>query len=132
MNNILGLRHVALVVKNLEACMHFYTTLLGMKLVLQPDPDNVHLSFGDDNLALHRATENFFPGKNKRLDHIGFFFKKKTDVDSWHKLLSRQGITISSGPKDHGDGTRGLICLDPDGNSVQLIWMGSLLDNPAG
>ena len=35
-----GLRHVALNVKNLEACERFYVELLGMQVEWRPDADN--------------------------------------------------------------------------------------------
>ena len=121
----LGLRHLALYTKNLEACEHFYTHLLGMQLVWKPDPDNIYLSSGADNLALHRAEENFSPiEQHQHLAHLGFFLKEKTDVDAWHKYLDSEGIVISAAPKDHRDGTRSFYCVDPDGNIVQMIWMG--------
>lgn len=123
-NKTLGLRHLALFSKNLEACARFYTELLGMEVVWQPDPDNIYLSSGSDNLALHRAPQDFTPAAHQRLDHLGFFLKTKEDVDAWHEYLASQGIRISAKPKDHRDGTRSFYCLDPDGNSVQLIWMG--------
>ena len=50
----IGMRHVALFVPDLEACEHFYVDLLGMKVEWRPDPDNVYLTSGQDNLALHR------------------------------------------------------------------------------
>ena len=49
------LSHLALTVQNLEAAVDFYGRILGMEVVWQPDPDNVYLSFGADNLALHRG-----------------------------------------------------------------------------
>lgn len=50
----LGLRHIALFVDELELCVEFYTQLIGMSVEWQPDADNVYLSGGCDNLALHR------------------------------------------------------------------------------
>ncbi|HCD03759.1 MAG TPA: glyoxalase, partial [Methylophaga sp.] len=50
-----GLRHVALTVDNLEACEQFYVDLLGMEVEWRPDADNVYLTSGNDNLALHRG-----------------------------------------------------------------------------
>ena len=50
-----GLRHVALFVENLEACERFYVDLIGLHVEWRPDPDNVYLSSGHDNLALHRG-----------------------------------------------------------------------------
>jgi catechol 2,3-dioxygenase-like lactoylglutathione lyase family enzyme len=122
-NKTLGLRHLALFTKELEACAHFYTHLLGMAVVWQPDADNIYLSSGTDNLALHRAPQDFNPSKDQHLDHLGFFLQEKSDVDQWHSYLKTQGIAISAAPKDHRDGTRSFYCLDPEGNSVQLIWV---------
>ena len=50
-----GLRHVALKVADVVASAAFYSSLFGMRVVWQPDPDNAYLSSGCDNLALHRA-----------------------------------------------------------------------------
>ena len=119
----LGLRHVALTTQNLESCVQFYAELLGMKVIWQPDADNVYLSSGSDNLALHRAPKDFLPDKGQRLDHLGFFLKDKTEVDRWHSHLRDAGVKIQAQPKDHRDGTRSFYCLDPDGNSVQMIYV---------
>lgn len=117
-----GLRHVALFVTNFDASIHFYTELLGLKIVWQPDADNFYLSSGTDNLALHRAPANFTPGE-QRLDHIGFFLNERADVDSWYEYLRHQHVDIKAAPKDHRDGTRSFYCADPDGNVVQLIYI---------
>lgn len=115
-----GLRHVALHAKNLNACVKFYE-LLGLKIVWQPDPDNVYLSSGSDNFALHRAPVDFTPARHQHLDHIGFFLTKREDVDAWHEYLHSNNVTIKAAPKDHRDGTRSFYCADPDGNMVQMI-----------
>lgn len=119
----LGLRHLALFIKNLTACEYFYTVLLGMQVIWRPDPDNIYLSSGTDNLALHRAPKDFSPTKHQRLDHLGFFLKAKEDVDQWHSYLVSQGVKIKAAPKDHRDGTRSFYCADPDDNAIQLIWV---------
>ena len=116
-----GLHHVALFVKNFEATTHFYTELLGMKIIWQPDPDNLYLSSGSDNFALHRAPANFQAAPHQRLDHIGFFLDAPDEVDRWHEFLCEQQVEIKAPPKDHRDGTRSFYCADPDGNIVQMI-----------
>lgn len=117
-----GLRHVALFSQNLEASAQFYTDILGFKIVWQPDADNIYLSSGTDNLALHRAPENFKADAMQRLDHLGVFLDEKEQVDVWHDYLKAMGVEIKAAPKDHRDGTRSLYCADPDGNVVQIIY----------
>lgn len=117
-----GLHHVALFVHQFEACLHFYTELLGMTIDWQPDPNNVYLTSGTDNLALHRAPADFVPDKYQHLDHIGFFLAAREDVDQWFEYLKNQKVIIKALPKDHRDGTRSFYCADPDGNTVQLIY----------
>lgn len=119
----IGLRHVALYVKQLEACERFYADVMGMKIVWKPDPDNIYLSTGQDNLALHRAPADFIPAKHQRLDHIGFFLPEREEVDHWHAFMQAHQITIQAAPKDHRDGSRSFYCLDPDGNTVQIIFI---------
>ncbi len=122
-NSHLGLRHVALYIRKLETCETFYTDILGFKLDWKPDADNIYLSSGSDNLALHRAKESFNPGKDQHLDHLGLFLKNKEDVDAWFEFIKSQNGDIRKAPKDHRDGTRSFYCADPDGNIVQLIWV---------
>lgn len=117
-----GLRHVALHCKNLEACVQFYTEVLGMKIEWQPDADNYYLTSGADNFALHRAPADFAPAKHQHLDHIGFFLQDREDVDQWHVFMQSQQVEIKAVPKDHRDGTRSFYCADPDGNVVQMIY----------
>lgn len=117
-----GLHHVALFVKNFEACEHFYHQLIGMHIDWRPDENNVYLSSGNDNLALHRAPADFTPNGPQRLDHIGFFLAEREQVDVWFEYLKAQQVTIKALPKDHRDGTRSFYCADPDGNTVQMIY----------
>ncbi len=121
-----GLHHVALIVRRLEACEQFYTELLGMKVEWRPDADNVYLTSGRDNLALHRAPANFDPAGPQRLDHIGFMVSVVDQVDVWFVFLKSNDVTILKEPKTHRDGARSFYCRDPDGNTVQLIHHPSL------
>lgn len=116
-----GMRHVALFVKELEACEQFYTQLLGMSVEWRPDKDNVFLSGGIDNLALHRATQEKSP-QGQRLDHIGFIINEIEQVDTWFHYLKAQDVKIAKTPKTHRDGARSFYCFDPDGTVVQLIF----------
>ncbi len=116
-----GLRHVALNVKDLEACERFYTELLGMRVEWRPDANNVYLTSGSDNLALHRAATVINPESAQRLDHIGFVVDEAADVDAWFDFLKSKGVAMVKEPKTHRDGARSFYCRDPAGNTVQLI-----------
>ena len=118
----LGLRHVALQVRDLPACERFYVELLGMRVEWRPDADNVYLTGGTDNLALHHAVQAPADAPQQRLDHIGFMLSQIDQVDAWHAFLSAHGVTIVKAPRTHRDATRSFYCLDPDGNSVQMIY----------
>ena len=115
-----GMRHVALYVQDYDACEYFYVELLGMKVEWRPDADNVYLTSGNDNVALHRATEPFTGYQH--LDHIGFMLNQPDDVDAWHTFLLGHKIEMRTKPKTHRDGARSFYCYDPDGNIVQMIF----------
>ncbi len=117
-----GLRHVALNVRDLESCERFYTDLLGMRVEWRPDPDNVYLTGGTDNLALHRAAPGAMPGPAQRLDHIGFVLNEIGEVDAWYAFLKSNHVPIVKQPRTHRDGARSFYCRDPDGNTVQMIY----------
>lgn len=117
-----GLRHVALTVSDLEACERFYVGLMGMEVEWRPDPDNLYLTSGNDNLALHRGPDDFAPGSAQRLDHIGFIIQRPEDVDAWYAYLLAQGVPMKTDPRTHRDGARSFYCSDPVGNTVQIIY----------
>lgn len=114
----LGLRHVALSVRDLEATEQFYVDLLGFRVDWRPDPDNVYLTLGSDNLALHRADVQ---GGGGALDHIGVMVPTAEAVDEWARYLTARGATLVHQPRTHRDGSRSLYVRDPAGNLVQLL-----------
>ncbi len=115
-----GLRHVALWVKDLEACERFYVGLLGMQTEWRPDADNLYLTSGNDNLALHRATKPL-AADGQSLDHIGIILRSAQHVDEWCEYLKAHDVVIAQAPKTHRDGARSFYCRDPEGSLVQFI-----------
>jgi catechol 2,3-dioxygenase-like lactoylglutathione lyase family enzyme len=113
-----GLRHLALNATNLDAMKQFYVELLGFAVEWEPDADNIYLSSGLDNLALHRAAAPVAPGA---LDHLGLIVRSADDVDKWASFLEARGVTIEARPRTHRDGARSCYFSDPDGNKVQII-----------
>jgi len=118
----LGMRHVALYVYRLNACVDFYCNILGMRIEWQPDSDNVYLTSGHDNLALHRAKQQRSAEHEQVLDHIGFIIASMAQVDAWFEFMQHQQIEIRTPPRVHRDGAKSFYCYDPDGNVVQMMY----------
>jgi catechol 2,3-dioxygenase-like lactoylglutathione lyase family enzyme len=125
-----GLRHVALRVSNLARSRGFYEQLLGMKVVWEPDPDNVYFSSGSDNFALHQIPPSeltaYQPVKGQWLDHIGVVLESPEMVDRMYRevepRLQRLGGQIVTPPKQHRDGSYSFYFSDPDGIVIQALY----------
>lgn len=116
-----GLRHLALNVTDVGVAVEFYTSLFGMQIVWQPDPDNAYLSSGCDNLALHRAVDAIVQ-HGQRLHHLGFIVPRPEDVDQAAATLETRHVPVVQPPRTHRDGSRSLYCTDPDGNLIQILY----------
>lgn len=128
MNNLrptglVGLCHLALKVHDLAACERFYVDLIGMQVDWRPDASNLYLTSGSDNLALHHNPAVFDRPEHQRLDHLGFVLDSPAQVDVWHAWLRDRGVVIKAAPRTHRDGSRSFYCSDPDGNTVQFIFL---------
>jgi catechol 2,3-dioxygenase-like lactoylglutathione lyase family enzyme len=106
---LLGLRHLALNVRDPQASKRFYADCFGMAVVWEPDPDNVYLSSGLDNLALHRAA----PAGPGALDHLGFIVDSREEVDRLAAAFREKGVTLAAEPRDHRDGLRIQVLFEP-------------------
>src|SRR3984893_4546329 len=110
-----GLRHLALNARHLDAMKQFYVDVLGFEVEWEPDPDNIYLSSGGDNLALHRSAEPTAAGES-RLGHFGGMVRSAADVDRWAAFLESRGVTLDQMPRTHRDGARSCYFRDPEGN----------------
>ena len=115
-----GLAHLALRVRDVRAARAFYADSFGMRVVWEPDPQNVYLSSGRDNLALHEAGDVAAGGA---LDHLGFLVDSPEAVFAAATALRARGVPILHEARRHRDGTVSCYCQDPDGNVVQVLWI---------
>jgi catechol 2,3-dioxygenase-like lactoylglutathione lyase family enzyme len=121
-----GLWHLALKVTNLSRSQIFYETLFGMRVVWRPDSENVYLSSGQDNLALHQIPLSEFAeykqGTGQYLDHMGFIVDSPDTVDQLFREAEQAKATIVKRPTRHRDGSYSFYLADPDGNTVQVLY----------
>ena len=127
-----GLGHLALWVpdEHFAATLRFYRDGMGMAIDWQPDDDNVYLSSGRDNLALHRTkAPRRVELETSSLDHLGFVMDDADTVDKWYAWLEPRaaelGIELLTQVKLHRDGATSFYLRDPAGHNVQLIHLGS-------
>jgi len=118
-----GMRHIALKVGNIARAKNFYQEMLGMTVVWEPDPRNVYLSSGCDNLALHELA----PGDDvrsaaQRLDHLGFIVESADRVKELEHEFRDRGVEIVHPFKMHRDGSASFYCADPDGIVIQMLY----------
>ncbi|GAA6137964.1 VOC family protein [Arenicella sp. 4NH20-0111] len=115
-----GMRHVALNVLDLSLVEAFYADLLGFEVEWRPDPENVYLCSGVDNLALHVVNDT--GAKAQTLAHTGIIVDDIDGVDEWFAFLTENQVKMASQPKTHRDGARSFYCYDPENNVVQVIF----------
>lgn len=139
---ITHIRHTGIVVSNLEAALHFYTDLLGFKVVKQLNEsggyiDNisalkdvkvttVKIAAPDGNLIelLHYNSHPRAPKEERKLCTIGVSHIALTveDLEQEYNRLTMAGIIFNAPPQLSPDGyAKVTFCKDPDGNLIELV-----------
>lgn len=127
----LGLRHLALNVKDAQVSKKFYCDFFGMQLEWEPDPKNIFLTTaGQDNLALHERGDLNIDAKNQALDHLGFVMADKETVDEYYAKAKVQNVPIAFELKQHRDGAYSFYLKDPDDHIVQVIFHPPISEKP--
>ncbi|HEY7713275.1 MAG TPA: VOC family protein [Candidatus Binatia bacterium] len=118
-----GMRHIALKVHDVARSKKFYREILGMDVVWEPDPENVYLSSGYDNIAIHQVTASFLEtAEERQLDHLGFVVESIGRVEELESEFRAKGVTIVHSFKKHRDGSASFYCADPDGIVIQMLY----------
>ena len=123
-----GIRHVALFVRDMGAMEAFYRDVLGYVEEWRPSPEELYMTSGSDNLALHAAAPAQGEVRESRLDHLGLLMSRAEDVDAWAAWLATRGVALDTRPRTHRDGARSFYARDPEGNRIQFIWHPPIAD----
>jgi catechol-2,3-dioxygenase len=118
-----GMRHIALKVRDVARAKKFYQEMLGMDVVWEPDPQNVYLSSGSDNLAIHQVPGKLLDTSEERqLDHLGFVVESIERVKELESEFRSKNVAIVHPFKVHRDGSASFYCADPDGIVIQMLY----------
>ena len=95
--------------RDLEAAERFWVDVMGYEVEWRPDPDNVYLHGGRDNLALHRGDVS----TGGQLDHIGIAVADRGRRRRLGRASGRARVPLKAQPKTHRDGSRSLYFYGP-------------------
>ena len=128
-DGIKGMRHIALKVRDIAKAKSFYQNMFGMEVVWEPDSQNVYLSSGYDNIALHQVSAGFAViAAEQHLDHFGFIVESIERVKELEQQFRSAGVSIVHRFKIHRDGSASFYCADPDGIVIQMLYEPQLSD----
>jgi catechol 2,3-dioxygenase-like lactoylglutathione lyase family enzyme len=109
--------HVAIVVKDLETCVRFYSEVLGLESLERPAFDFPgHWFQVGPTTQLHlMVLDETIP---QTMRHMAI---EVEDFAETIRTLADRGINITDGPGKRIDGSDYLFCSDPDGNLIEIV-----------
>ena len=137
-----AIRHIGIVVNDLDKALYFYRDLLGLKIVKDMNVsgayiDNisalkgvqvrtVKMAADDGNLIelLFYSSHPENPDKIRPINQIGCSHVAFTveNLDEEYKRLAKAGIRFNAPPQHSPDGyAKVTFCKDPDGSHVELV-----------
>ena len=126
--NLPGIHHVTSITGDVQKCVDFYVSVLGLRFVKksinQDVPDTYHIYFGDYTGSPGTAMTFFgWPSWPKRRAGSGqvttvSFAVPPDSLEFWNSRLSKLGVKSS---RTSRFGTDALVIADPDGIQVELV-----------
>jgi len=118
--------HIVLTTRDLDACVRFYTEVLGMELVRfrTPNEERLALSFGRQKINLHVWGKEFVPRAHVAVPgSLDLCFIASTALENVMEKLKTKGVSIIEGPVDKTGAAgpiRSVYVRDPDLNLVEI------------
>lgn len=118
--------HIVLTTRDLDACVRFYTEVLGMELVRfrTPNEERLALAFGRQKINLHVWGREFVPRAHVAVPgSLDLCFIASVSLEEVAKTLKSRSIPVLEGPVDKTGATgpiRSVYVRDPDLNLVEI------------
>jgi catechol 2,3-dioxygenase-like lactoylglutathione lyase family enzyme len=120
------LDHIVLTTRDKEACIRFYTEVLGMKLVRfsTPREERLALAFGNQKINLHEWGKEFDPKAHVPVPgSLDLCFIASVPLEQLIDKLKASKIAILEGPVMKTGATskiRSVYVRDPDLNLIEI------------
>ena len=118
--------HIVLTTRDKDACVRFYTQVLGMKLSTfrTPTEERMALSFGKQKINLHEWGREFAPRAHVAVPgSLDLCFISSVPLDEVMQRLKNNNIRIEEGPVNKTGATgpiRSVYVRDPDLNLIEI------------
>jgi catechol 2,3-dioxygenase-like lactoylglutathione lyase family enzyme len=118
--------HIVLTTRDLDACVRFYTEVLGMKLekFRTPTEERLALKFGRQKINLHVWGREFTPRAHVAVPgSLDLCFIASVPLDEVIGVLKKQNIQIEAGPVAKTGAVsklRSVYVRDPDLNLIEI------------
>ena len=118
--------HIVLTTRDLDACVRFYTEVLGMELARfrTPSEERLALKFGRQKINLHVWGSEFVPRAHVAVPgSLDLCFIASVPLEEVMKTLASRNIPVLEGPVDKTGATgpiRSVYVRDPDLNLVEI------------
>ena len=138
-----AIRHVGIVVSNLEKSLYFYKDLLNLKIVKKMEESGeyidkisdlknvrvttIKMAADDENLIellYYHSHSNHKFVNSKQINEIGISHIAFTvnDLEKEYIRLLEKGVIFNASPQCSPDGyAKVTFCKDPDGNLIELV-----------